>query len=70
MIWRELHLDLVKKVETLDNLRVPFLTDGKIKILSFRSKHPVFKADPGVVPDPEICAKASPWFRRSISTTG
>ncbi len=43
---------------TLDNLRVPFVTDGKIKILSFRSKDPVFKADPGVVPDDEICAKA------------
>src|SRR6266481_371006 len=49
---------LVKKVVTLDNLRVPFVTDGKIKILSFRSKDPVFKADPGVVPDDEICAKA------------
>jgi hypothetical protein len=43
---------------TLDNLRVPFVTDGKIKILSFRSKDPVFKADPGVVPDDEVCAKA------------
>jgi hypothetical protein len=37
---------------------VPFLTDGKIKILSFRSKDPVFKADPGVVPDDDVCAKA------------
>ena len=37
---------------------MPFLTDGKIKILSFRSKDPVFKADPGVVPDDEVCAKA------------
>ena len=43
---------------TLDNLRVPFMTDGKIKILSFRSKDPVFKPDPGVVPDDDICAKA------------
>jgi hypothetical protein len=49
---------LVKKVITLDNLRVPFLTDGKIKIISFRSKDPVFKPDPGVVPDDETCAKA------------
>jgi hypothetical protein len=49
---------MVGKVVTLDNLRVPFLTDGKIKILSFRSKDPVFKADPGVVPDDETCAKA------------
>jgi hypothetical protein len=47
---------MVKKVVTLDNLRVPFLTDGRIKILSFRSKDQ--KADPGVVPDDDICSKA------------
>lgn len=58
MYFAKLHPDLVKKVVTLDNLRVPFLTDGKVKILSFRSKDPVFKADPGVVPDDEICEKA------------
>jgi hypothetical protein len=58
MYFAKLHPDLIKKVVTLDNLRVPFVTDGKIKILSFRSKDPVFKADPGVVPDDEICAKA------------
>jgi len=50
--------DEIKKVVTLDNLRVPFMTDGKFKILSFRSKDPVFKADPGVVPDDDICEKA------------
>jgi len=58
MYFAKLHPDLVKKVVTLDNLRVPFVTDGKIKILSFRSSDPVFKADPGVVPDDDICAKA------------
>ena len=58
MYFARLHPEMVKKVVTLDNLRVPFLTDGKIKILSFRSKDPVFKADPGVVPDDEVCAKA------------
>jgi alpha/beta hydrolase fold/Platelet-activating factor acetylhydrolase, isoform II len=58
MYFAERHPDLVKKVVTLDNLRVPFITNGKIKILSFRSKDPVFKADPGVVPDDEICKKA------------
>src|SRR6185369_10985583 len=47
-----------KKIVTLDNLRVPFTTDGRFKILSFRSKDPVFKADPGVIPDDEICEKA------------
>ena len=40
----------IKKFVTLDNLRVPFMTDGKFKILSFRSKDPVFKTDPGVIP--------------------
>lgn len=58
MYYAKLHPDIVKKVVTLDNLRVPFATDGKVKILSFRSKDPVFKADPGVVPDDDICAKA------------
>ena len=58
MYFAKLHPDLVKKVVTLDNLRVPFVTDGTVKILSFRSKDPVFKADPGVVPSDEICAKA------------
>jgi alpha/beta hydrolase fold len=50
--------DQIKKVVTLDNLRVPFMTDGKFKILSFRSKDTVFKPDPGVVPDAEQCEKA------------
>src|SRR5690242_6008074 len=58
MYFAKLHPDMVKKVVTLDNLRVPFLTDGKIKIISFRSKDPVFKPDPGVVPDDATCAKA------------
>lgn len=57
MYFAKLHPEMVKKVVTLDNLRVPFLTDGKIKILSFRSHDPVFKPDPGVVPDDETCAK-------------
>jgi len=52
------HPELVAKVVTLDNLRVPFMTDGRFKILSFRSQDKVFKADPGVVPDEEICEKA------------
>jgi pimeloyl-ACP methyl ester carboxylesterase len=45
----------VRKVVTLDNLRVPFVTDGRFKILSFRSKDPHFKADPGVVPTDDVC---------------
>jgi len=58
MYFAKLHSDQIKRVVTLDNLRVPFLTDGRFKILSFRSKDPVFKADPGVVPVDEICEKA------------
>ena len=50
--------DQIKKVVTLDNLRVPFLTDGKFKILSFRSKDPQFKTDPGVVPNEDVCEKS------------
>ena len=40
------------------NLRVPFLTDGRFKILSFRSKDPQFKTDPGVVPNEDVCEKS------------
>lgn len=55
MYFAKMHPNEVKKVVTLDNLRVPFMTDGKTKILSFRSQDAVFKPDPGVVPDEEIC---------------
>jgi alpha/beta hydrolase fold len=58
LYFAKMYPDQIKKVITLDNLRVPFMTDGKFKILSFRSKDPVFKADPGVVPDDEVCEKA------------
>jgi hypothetical protein len=58
MLFAKMHPELTKKVVTLDNLRVPFITEGKFKILSFRSKDPVFKTDPGVIPDQEICEKA------------
>ena len=58
MYFAQQYPDEIKKVVTLDNLRVPFLTDGKFKILSFRSKDTQFKPDPGVVPDAELCEKA------------
>jgi hypothetical protein len=58
MYFAKHHPDLIKKVVTLDNLRVPFITEGKFKILSVRSRDPVFKADPGVVPDDDLCQKA------------
>ncbi|HWZ08681.1 MAG TPA: alpha/beta fold hydrolase, partial [Bradyrhizobium sp.] len=40
MYFAARHPDLVRRVVTLDNLRVPFITDGKFKILSFRSTDP------------------------------
>jgi hypothetical protein len=58
MYFAKLHPEMVKKVVTLDNLRVPFITNGKFKILSFRSKDPVFKTDPGVIPSEDVCEKA------------
>jgi hypothetical protein len=58
MYYAKQYPDQIKKVVTLDNLRVPFLTDGKFKILSFRSKDAVFKPDPGVIPTDEVCDKA------------
>lgn len=58
MYFAKVHPDQVSKVVTLDNLRVPFLTDGKVKILSFRSDDPVFKTDPGVIPDRAVRDKA------------
>jgi hypothetical protein len=51
------HPELVSKVVTLDNLRVPFDLRKGLKILSFRSKDPHFKTDPGVLPPP---GKADP----------
>ena len=47
------HPELVSKIITLDNLRVPFVLHDKMKILSFRSSDPHFKTDPGVLPTPE-----------------
>src|SRR5436305_7356021 len=58
MYFAKLHPELTKGVVTLDNLRVPFITDGRFKILSFRSKDPVFKTDPGVIPSKEIREKS------------
>jgi hypothetical protein len=58
MYFAKMYPDEIKKVVTLDNLRVPFTTDGRFKILSFRSNDTVFNADPGVVPDDAICEKS------------
>ena len=48
LYFAKMYPDQVRKIVTLDNLRVPFMTDGRFKILSFRSNDPVFKPDPGV----------------------
>lgn len=50
MYFAKMHPELVAKVVTLDNLRVPFVENAKMKILSFRSDDPNFKTDPGVLP--------------------
>jgi alpha/beta hydrolase fold len=50
MYFAKEHPQLVAKVVTLDNLRVPFVHNNKMKILSFRSTDPHFKTDPGVLP--------------------
>src|SRR5579859_4938573 len=57
MYFAKQYPDHVRTVVTLDNLRVPFVTSGKFKILSFRSKDPVFKTDPGVIPSSAECQK-------------
>jgi hypothetical protein len=58
MYFAKEHPELVSKIVTLDNLRVPFVLSDKMKILSFRSKDPNFQTDPGVLPTPQQ-AKAS-----------
>ena len=58
MYFAKLYPDHVQKVVTLDNLRVPFVTAGGFKILSFRSKDPAFKTDPGVIPPEEVREKS------------
>ena len=57
MYFAQQHPDLVTKVVTLDNLRVPFVLSDKVKILSFRSKDPNFVTDPGVLPTPQQAKK-------------
>ena len=57
MYFAKEHPQLVTKVVTLDNLRVPFVQSSKMKILSFRSDDPNFKTDPGVLPPAAQAAK-------------
>lgn len=52
------HPELVTRVITLDNLRVPLVLRHGLKILSFRSKDPNFRTDPGVLPTPGQAAAA------------
>ena len=56
--FAKMYPDQIKKLVTLDNLRVPFMTDGTFKILSFRSKDPQFKTDPGVIPPEGVREKS------------
>jgi hypothetical protein len=58
MYFAKMYPNHIKEVVTLDNLRVPFMTDGRFKILSFRSKDPQFKTDPGVIPSKGVREKS------------
>ncbi|MBW7964888.1 hypothetical protein HYH07_21300 [Bradyrhizobium sp. BR 10261] len=58
MYFARQYPDRVTKVVTLDNLRVPFVSSGRLKLLSFRAKDPQFKTDPGVMPDAETLENA------------
>jgi hypothetical protein len=57
MYFAKEHPDMVSKVVTLDNLRVPFVLNNKMKILSFRSHDPHFQTDPGVLPSAQQAVK-------------
>jgi len=57
MYFAKHHPDLVSKVITLDNLRVPIVLSDKMKILSFRSSDPNFRTDPGVLPNAQQAKK-------------
>jgi len=76
MYFAKQYPDRVKAVVTLDNLRVPFITSGSFKILSFRSKDPQFKTDPGVVPSGQQREKAgitvvdTPFLHDDMRDTG
>ena len=56
--FARMYPDRIRKIVTLDNLRVPFMTDGRFRILSFRSKDPQFKPDPGVIPPEKVQQKS------------
>src|SRR6201995_5480473 len=58
MYFAKQYPDEIKQAVPMDNLRVPFRTDGKFKNLSCRSHDTEFKPDPGVVPDADECEKA------------
>ena len=76
MYFAKQYPDHLRKVVTLDNLRVPFTTSGKFKILSFRSHDPQFKTDPGVVPSSDVQKKAgitvvnTPFQHNDMRDTG
>jgi hypothetical protein len=57
MYFAKQHPEMVSKVVTLDNLRVPFVNGDKMKFLSFRSNDPNFKTDPGVLPNARQAVK-------------
>jgi predicted dienelactone hydrolase len=67
MYFAKMHPEMVKKVVTLDNLRVPFLTDGNASVPRIPCSSPIPAWSPTTRPAPR---RASPWSRPSSSTTG
>src|SRR6516164_7267131 len=76
MYFAKQYPDRLRKVVTLDNLRVPLITSGRFKTLSFRSRDPVFKTDPGVIPSKDVQKKAgitvvnTPFQHNDMRDTG
>ena len=69
MYFAKLYPDQVRKLVTLDNLRVPSMTGGTFKILSFRSNDPQFKTDVGVMPPEAVREKSDiTVLKQGIST--
>ena len=70
MYFAKLYPDQVRKLVTLDNLRVPSMTGGTFKILSFRSNDPPFKTDVGVMPPEAVREKSGITVLNRVSAHG
>jgi hypothetical protein len=55
LYFAKVHPAMIRNIVTLDNLRVPYMTNRKFRILALRSDDSYFKPDPGVLPDSYLC---------------